>query len=247
MTSKEKDFSIEEDSKENSLKNSNDNSSHDSSPDNSQQKGNSKEDKNKQEETEVEQKSNLENQEEIDQQETEQKEKNSDENFNENSSQEEEKSSQQELEEYKDNLRRLQAEFENYRKRVTKEKSDIYRYNGFEIFEDLLPILDNYYRAVEIESDDEKVKSFLEGFKYINKQFEDLFQKHNVIPLASKGEELNPEKHQAIQSEEKEGKEERDEVAEVLQQGYAMNERTLRVASVKVTKIRTKKKGDKNE
>lgn len=143
-----------------------------------------------------------------------------------------------ELNEYKDNLKRLQAEFENYRKRVTKEKTDIYKYNGFEIFEDLLPILDNYYRAVEIESDDEKVKSFLEGFKYISKQFDDLFTKHDVVKLASKGDELDPEKHQAIQSEEKEGKEEKDEIAEVLQQGYKMHERTLRVASVKVNKIR---------
>lgn len=158
-----------------------------------------------------------------------------------------EKTIEEELEEYKDNLRRLQAEFENYRKRVAKEKSDIYKYDGFEVFESLLPILDNYYRAVEIESDDPKVKSFLEGFSYISKQFNDLFEKHNIVKLASQGEELDPEKHQAIQSEEVEGKEEKDEVAEILQQGYAMHERTLRVASVKVKKIRTTKKGEKNE
>lgn len=168
-------------------------------------------------------------------------------NESEESESQEEKTVEEELEEYKDNLRRLQAEFENYRKRVAKEKSDIYRYDGFEVFESLLPILDNYYRAVEIESDDPKVKSFLEGFSYISKQFNDLFEKHNVVKLASQGEELDPEKHQAIQSEEVEGEEEKDEVAEVLQQGYAMHERTLRVASVKVKKIRTTKKGEKNE
>jgi molecular chaperone GrpE len=142
---------------------------------------------------------------------------------------------QSKLSDYEHMLKSKQAEFENYRKRTVREKSDFLKYAGLEIFKDLLMTIDNFDRALTVEVNDDSQKSFLEGFQLIDNQFKELLKKHNVIEIDGVGTEFDPNLHQAIAFDENDTVS-CDTVSEVFQKGYLLHDRVIRTATVKVTK-----------
>lgn len=135
-----------------------------------------------------------------------------------------------ENEKYYEHLQRTVAEFDNYKKRVSKEKEKIYNLAVGDVITKFISVLDNLEKASTAESTDEKLK---EGVTLIHKQMSDLFAGLNVEKIATVKEEFNPDLHDAVMHiEDKEFGDQ--EVVEELRSGYKMGDRVLRHAMVKV-------------
>lgn len=145
--------------------------------------------------------------------------------------------------EYEELIKRQQAEFDNYRKRMIREREDFHKYAAFDVLKDLLDIKDNFERALQIEIKDESIKQFVEGFQMIEGQLTELFTKYNVIQNKGEGEEFDPNIHQSIAIEE-DDEVKVDTISEVFQRGYTLHDRVLRISQVKI-KQATKKKEKK--
>lgn len=140
---------------------------------------------------------------------------------------------EKELEEYKTSLARLQADFMNYKKRTEKEKQNIINYGIENFICELLPIIDNFQRALESETEEEN--EFYKGVKMIEKQLIEILKKHGVNEINSLDESFDPNCHNAIVLEEVEGVDE-GIVTGVLQKGYRLNDKVIRPSMVKVSK-----------
>ena len=133
-------------------------------------------------------------------------------------------------EKYYEHLQRTVAEFDNYKKRVSKEKEKIYNLAVGDVITKFISVLDNLEKASTAESTDEKLK---EGITLIHKQMFDLFTGLNVEKIATVKEEFNRDLHDAVMHiEDKEFGDQ--EVVEELRSGYKMGDRVLRHAMVKV-------------
>jgi molecular chaperone GrpE len=140
---------------------------------------------------------------------------------------------EKEIEEYKTSLARLQADFVNYKKRTEREKQNLINY-GIENFVcELLPILDNFQRAMESEIEQEN--EFYKGIEMIENQLIELLRKHGVKEIESLDENFDPNCHNAIVLEDVEGVDE-GIVTGVLQKGYTLNDKVIRPSMVKVSK-----------
>ncbi|RQD69795.1 MAG: nucleotide exchange factor GrpE [Tindallia sp. MSAO_Bac2] len=139
-----------------------------------------------------------------------------------------------EKEELNERLLRLQAEFTNYKRRVEKEKRDLYVYGCENLAKDLLPVIDNLERALDAVEDQEE--SLYKGVEMVYNQTLEVLKKHGVEPIAAEGCEFDMNKHHAVMTEPCEQDELKETVAQVLQRGYTIEERVLRPAMVKVYK-----------
>jgi molecular chaperone GrpE len=138
-----------------------------------------------------------------------------------------------ERDEYLESLQRLQADFANYRKRVLKESQGSTGRAAAEIAEDLLPVLDNFERAMQSAVEhDEKVLS--EGVELVYRQLRDVLDRRGLCEIVAKGEDFDPEHHEAVlcqpSDEHEEGK-----VMNVVEKGYRVDERVIRPAKVIVS------------
>jgi molecular chaperone GrpE len=131
-----------------------------------------------------------------------------------------------------DRLARLQAEFDNFRKRQSKENQDFRDYALTNVIRDLLPILDSLDRALQTQPEGEE---FRKGVELIDKQFHDALAKLGVEPIEAKGQPFDPNLHQAIQMVESPDVE-ADHVVDELQRGYRIKDRLLRPAMVTVSR-----------
>lgn len=147
-------------------------------------------------------------------------------------SNEEEIKEENEIEELTNRLLRLQADFMNYKNRVDKDKENLYTYATEDIVTQLLPVLDNFERA--LDNIDEKDKVY-EGVKMIYDQILDVLSKNGLKEIQSVGESFDPNFHHAVFTEEVEDKEE-DIILEVLQKGYMLKDKVIRPSMVKVAK-----------
>lgn len=140
------------------------------------------------------------------------------------------------IKEYEHLLKVLQADFDNFRKRTAKEKEDIYTYANTQIVKDLLPILDNFERALgSVVKEDSSVKSFYNGIEMIYNQLITLLGKNDVKEINALNEPFDPELHDGImQVEDSEFPE--NTVVEVLQKGYTLKDKVIRPSMVKVSK-----------
>lgn len=125
---------------------------------------------------------------------------------------------------------RLMADFQNYKKRVEKEKSDLYSYANEKLVTELLNVLDNFERALEHEGED---KSFHEGMQMIFKQLFDVLEKSGLKEIPALGEEFDPNFHNAVMNEDTE-EYESGTVSGVMQKGYTLNGKVIRPSMVKV-------------
>jgi molecular chaperone GrpE len=131
-----------------------------------------------------------------------------------------------------DRLARAQAEFENARRRATKEQQDFRDYAAADAIRSLLPVIDSFERALQVKSD---AGDFRSGVELIYKQLQDALAKIGVRAIPAKGEPFDPHVHEAIEMVETSDAADH-EVLEELQRGYKLKERLLRPAMVKVAK-----------
>ncbi|MCI9597850.1 MAG: nucleotide exchange factor GrpE [Firmicutes bacterium] len=125
---------------------------------------------------------------------------------------------------------RLMADFQNYKKRVEKEKSDIYSYANEKLATELLAVLDNFERALDHDGED---KSFQEGMEMIFKQLLDVLEKSGLKEILALGEEFDPNYHNAVMTEDTD-KYESGKVSGVMQKGYTLNGKVIRPSMVRV-------------
>ncbi len=130
--------------------------------------------------------------------------------------------------------KRQKAEFDNYRKRVQEEKIDLMKYGGEDFFKSFLSIMDAFEKALDLETENEQVLSFLKGFVILKKQIDELLLKQGVRSSSAVDDEFNPSFHKAIQFKEGDGEE--DKIVEIFQKGYFFHDKVLREAMVKIAK-----------
>jgi molecular chaperone GrpE len=133
-----------------------------------------------------------------------------------------------------DRLLRKTAEFDNFRKRVEKERREQSEWAAADILSDVLTVLDDFDLALGIEAPPE-AQSYRAGFELIHRQLGDMLRKRGVTPLETLGADFDPHLHQAIAYEESPGSREGEIIGE-LRRGYRLGERLLRPALVRVAK-----------
>lgn len=133
-------------------------------------------------------------------------------------------------------LLKSKAEFINYRKRLEEEQSRLLKYCNEDIIKEILPILDNFERAINMDDDnlEDEVSKFLSGFKMIYCKLISTLEKYEVKAIDGNNKPFDPTYHQAVMTESKEGVEP-GMVLEVLQKGYLFKDKVIRPAMVKVS------------
>lgn len=140
---------------------------------------------------------------------------------------------QQEKDEVYNRLLRVQAEYDNFRKRTQKEKEADRKYKSQSLLTELLPVLDNFERALNVEVEDEASKGVFEGLQMVHRQMKDVMVKEGLEEIKTEGEPFDPHVHQAVMQVEDENYES-NVVIEELQKGYKLKDRVIRPAMVKV-------------
>ena len=134
---------------------------------------------------------------------------------------------------WKDRYIRLQAEFDNFRKRTLREKMALIESGGSDVWKAVLPVLDDMERAIAASEKSEDIAALREGEKLIYNKFVDIMRQKGVVAIEALDTEFNPDLHEAVArfaaGEEKSGK-----VIDVVQQGYKQGEQVLRYAKVVV-------------
>ena len=139
----------------------------------------------------------------------------------------------EQIEDLTDRLRRQMAEFENFRKRTEKEKSQMFDMGAKTIVEKVLPVIDNFERGLATLSDEEKEQPFAQGMDKIYKQFVASLEELGVKAIEAEGNEFDPNFHNAVMHVEDEQYGE-NVVAEELQKGYMYRDSVVRHSMVKV-------------
>jgi molecular chaperone GrpE len=139
-----------------------------------------------------------------------------------------------ERDQYYDRLLRKTAEFDNYRKRVERERLEASRYAAADLLEALLPIVDDFERALQADAGADAA-AYRQGVELIYRQLQDLLARRGVTPIETVGQRFDPHLHQAITYESSPGHAE-GEIVEEVRRGYKYGDRLLRPAMVKVAK-----------
>jgi molecular chaperone GrpE len=132
-----------------------------------------------------------------------------------------------------DRLLRKQAEFENYKKRIDREKSDFMQFASSELMKELLTVLDSFDLALQNAAKDGG-ENTLRGFELIYKQLQDTLSRFGLKPIEARGKKFDPNYHQAV-STEVSGDVEENTVVQEMRKGYTLNGRLLRPAMVSVS------------
>lgn len=140
---------------------------------------------------------------------------------------------QQEKEELNNQYLRLVADFQNYKKRIEKEKSDIHEFANEQLILELLPVIDNFERALQSAKEVEQDKKFVEGVEMIFQQFLAVLNKNGVQEIDAMGKIFDPNYHHAVMQEENPDYES-NTIVEVFQKGYTFREKVVRPSMVKV-------------
>ncbi|ALA51177.1 nucleotide exchange factor GrpE [Shouchella clausii] len=138
-----------------------------------------------------------------------------------------------ELNELKDRLARVRADYENFRRRTKEEKEAQAKYRAQGFIEKLLPALDNFERALLVEPKHEEAKQLLQGMEMVYRQVEEALKQEGVEPIPTEGELFDPHLHQAVMQVSEEGYEP-NQIVEELQKGYKLKDRVIRHSMVKV-------------
>ncbi|MDD4169726.1 MAG: nucleotide exchange factor GrpE [Desulfotomaculaceae bacterium] len=137
-------------------------------------------------------------------------------------------------EDYFNRLARVQADYDNFRRRTHQEKDDFYKYASENLIVALLPVLDNFKRALAAEG--ESVESFKSGVQMIFRQLMDVLEAEGLTPVSAVGEQFDPTRHEAVlQAETDEYPD--NTVIEEFSRGYCLKEKVIRPAMVKVARL----------
>lgn len=139
--------------------------------------------------------------------------------------------------EYRDKMLRTLAEMENLRKRLDRERKEYIDYANQELMGEIIPVLDNFYRALQSIPPSEENAPLREGVKMIFRQLEEVLRKQGLEEIEAEGLTFNPHLHEAVQVEATDRCPE-DTVLEVIRKGYLFRGRLLRPAEVRVSRPR---------
>ncbi len=140
---------------------------------------------------------------------------------------------QAKLDETTNRMLRVQADFDNYRRRSKTEKEVAEKYKAQSLITELLPALDNFERAMAVEVESEDAKSLMQGMEMVYRQLNDALSKEGLEEIKAEGEQFDPHFHQAVMQVQEEGYES-NQVVEQFQKGYKLKDRVIRPAMVKV-------------
>jgi molecular chaperone GrpE len=140
-----------------------------------------------------------------------------------------------EADKWKNDYLYLRADFDNYRKAMIKERSDIVKYGTERLFVDLLDVFDNFERALDLDVNAENYTTFKDGIKLTAAELKKIFEKHGVREVKSLGEPFNPSFHEALSSEAT-AETPAGHVTRVFKKAYKLHERVIRPAQVVVAK-----------
>lgn len=135
--------------------------------------------------------------------------------------------------ELNDKFLRLYSEFDNYRKRTIKEKIDLQKSASRDLIDDLLPVLDDFERALQAFKEDDANNQVFKGIELIYNKLFNLLSQRGLEPMNSMGTDFNTDYHEAITNIEA-GNELKGKVVDVIQKGYLLNGKILRFAKVVV-------------
>lgn len=141
----------------------------------------------------------------------------------------------EELQSYQDRLMRLAAEFDNYKKRTSREISVLVKNASESLVSNLLPTLDNIERALQAPQTTDETKSFAEGIGIIHQQLRDTLKKEGLEVVDAVGQPFDPTIHEAVMAIERDDKP-AETILEEVEKGYMLNERILRPAKVIVSR-----------
>ncbi len=136
--------------------------------------------------------------------------------------------------EYLDHLQRLQAEFDNYKKRVDREKKELIEYANAELVSELIDIMENLERGVASAKESDDIDSIVKGMKMVSNQLKDILGSRGLKPIEAVGKKFNPHYHEAMMMTPT------DEypyntVIEEFQQGYMIKDKVIRYSKVRVS------------
>lgn len=154
------------------------------------------------------------------------------------------------IKEYEELIKRIAADFDNYKKKVNKEKVEYIRFANKDLVLDLLPVIDNFDRAIaaiENSNLDEGAKDLFVGIKLIHKELINVLLKYGVVSVDVEGKIFDPNISEVVEVEEVEGDEEKEVVTKEYLKAYKMYDQVIRSGKVKVQKIRKRKDVDKVE
>ena len=136
--------------------------------------------------------------------------------------------------ELNDRFLRLYAEFENFRKRTNKERLDMITNANAELLKDLIPIIDDFERAIANNESSEDIVAIKEGFSLIYNKYKGIMETKGLQAMSSKGEVFDPEFHEAVANMPTEDKALKGKIIDDVEKGYLLNEKVLRYAKVVV-------------
>jgi molecular chaperone GrpE len=141
---------------------------------------------------------------------------------------------EEKLNESENRYLRLRADFDNFRRRVNVENESKEKYRAQGLITELLPALDNFERALNIDADNEQTKQLLQGMEMVHRSLVEALKKEGVEPIEAVGQEFDPHLHQAVMQVEDENFES-NVVVEEFQKGYKLKDRVIRPSMVKVS------------
>jgi molecular chaperone GrpE len=138
-----------------------------------------------------------------------------------------------EIEEKENKYLRLHADFENYKRRALMDQQSLMTYRAQSLVTDLLPVLDNFERALQIETTDEQTASLKQGMEMVYRQLVEAVKKEGIEEIPALGQQFDPNFHQAVMQESDSSKPS-NEVLQEFQKGYKLKDRVIRPSMVKV-------------
>jgi molecular chaperone GrpE len=144
-------------------------------------------------------------------------------------------SKDQEIKALSDRLLRLQAEFENFRKRTAKERGEVIKFANEGLLGEIIPVVDSLERAIQSANENVDIENLLEGLRLVRRLLNLLLERAGVKEIHAQGEMFNPELHEAISVVES-GDHPDNTIVEEVQKGYLLNGRVLRPSIVRVSK-----------
>ena len=145
-----------------------------------------------------------------------------------------------------DKMLRVQADFENRKKRQDKEKLDFLKFANEGLITELLRVMDDFERAIDSAKNTNDAKVLLQGIEMVRRDFEDILKDSGLKIIDPKGQPFDPEKHEAVEHVE-DGEHPENTVLEVMRKGYELNGKVLRPAAVKVSKKKEEQKEEDNK
>ena len=149
---------------------------------------------------------------------------------------EEEESLQEKYDELNNNFLRLYAEFDNYRKRTLKEKMDIIKSGGEKVLTEMIPLIDDFERALETVQNADNKEAIVEGLELIYTKFVNFINQNGVKEMEAIGKPFDADKFEAITTIPVQDKSQKDMVVDCIQKGYILNDKVIRFPKVIVGK-----------